>query len=550
MRFSVRFSPLVAGVLLASLCSLSAFTQVASSPTLAQLSASFEQAFARKDFAAAEASMRSIVQLQPANVGARYNLALAIAASDDAQRVPEAASLIASAIEDGFSDARRILRDSTLASVREHPDVAALLSDWASVHERQRTTLVRRAQEDFASATHRLTLSELRIELLTNLPEDEAGLIASELAKVHAFVTAHALPSDAELGIDAILAAAREANPQQATNNDALWAPPWSVVIIPAKPDFDRWLQALLSPASQPAPTAPRSLSSSAVGGLYDHASKRLVAIDAGPTLRHEFAHVLHQRLCERIGQVHPVWMLEGLATLVEDMDPLAGNPEDPASWMPTTSWRTNAARRMAIAGVLPPLGSLARMPPEQFSGSRALAHYAGIRSAFVWLHEQGLLRALLREFITSKQHGIGIESTGWKAMQHVATLAQPALASDDALERALRDAARARRTVPEETRPGSPTLGVVVEMRQGVGLVVVQVPAPTLRGPPPTTLREGDVIVRVKHFTTRDISELLRVLPLATEGLLDRETSAEVSVIVRRDEALKVLSVPVSRAK
>jgi hypothetical protein len=543
-----------------------ALAQVASTPSLAQLSATFEQSFARKDFAAAEAAMRKITALQPANVAAKYNLALTIAAQGAAQtnqaqtnqaqtneaQTNEAAKLIVEAIHAGFSDARRILRDPLLASVRTDDALQSLLQSWASVQAQQRDTLLAKAREDFPSCTHSLSLPELRIELLTSLPEDEAGLLAFELAKVHAFITNHALPTDDELGITAILAAAAEAEPEQASNHAALWSPPWSVVIVPAKEDYDRWLRELLAPegASATAPAPQRTFTQASVGGLYDHASKRLVAIDAGPSLRHEFAHVLHQRLAERIGQTHPVWLLEGLATLVEDLDPASPNVEDPASWLPATSWRTNAARRMSIAGVLPSQRTLSGMPPQQFSGPRALAHYAGTRSAFLWLHRQGLLRPLLRTFITSKDHGIAIDPTGFAALLHAVSQADPAIASERDLDRTLLAFAKSLLSVPEETRKGSPSLGVTVEMRQGSGLVVVGVPQPLPRANArPTTLREGDIIIRVNHHTTRDIAELLRVLPLASEGLLDLPRP-ELSVTVRRDDRLVTLAVPVARAQ
>jgi hypothetical protein len=500
---------------------------------LADLDAAFEKAFAAKQFAEAEAAMRQLTELQPGNIAMRYNLALTIAAQSTAanDRDAEAATLIVRAIDDGFSDARRILRDPMLERVREHAQLRAMLQDWAKVQETQREALLAAAQQEFPSCTHRVTLEELRIELITHLPQDEAGLIAGELAKVHEFVTRHALPSNEQLGIDRLIERDSATNPNAA----ALWSDPWSIIIIPDAQDYKGWTNRMFGGAN------PNLGAAGAIGGLYDHASKRLVAIDAGSTLRHEFAHVLHQRLCERVGQTHPVWMLEGLATLVEDMDPRAND-----EFFPAASWRSNSAFRMAGTRVLPTAKSLSAMPPQVFGGPRALMHYAAVRNIFFFAHEKGLLSEWFENYMKSRETGIAHDPSGFASLLAVAKAAplQEMVTSEQDLEKAIRSFARSQKSVPEETLPGSPSMGVVVESTQGVGLVVVDVPARL-----PTTLRRGDVIIKVGAHSVRDIAELLRVLPLTTQGLLDLP-DARISVIVRRGGELVSLEVPVRRAK
>jgi hypothetical protein len=416
--------------------------------------------------------------------------------------------------------------------VREQPVVQTKLRNWQAVHQQQRTQLLARAQQEFPSCTHRVTLDDLRIELITHLPQDEAGLIASELEKVHSYLSEHVFPTDAELGIDAMIA--------QAFQNDAgakaLLDHPWSIIIIPNAADYNMWAKRMFGGAN------PNHGAAGVIGGLYDHASKRLVAIDAGSTLRHEFAHVLHQRLCERVGQTHPVWMLEGVATLVEDMD---ANGTD---FVPATSWRTNAAFRMAGASVLPTLKSLSSLEPAVFGGPRALANYAATRSAFLWATQNDILHPWFVMYMTNREMGIAHDATGFASFFAVATSrvqgdAKP-LTNERDLEKALRAFARSHKSVPEETRRGSPSLGVTVEGKQGEGLVIVDI-APRWK----TALRRGDVIIKVGSHSVRDIAELLRVLPITCEGLMD-VADLQISVIVRRQGELVSLEASIKRAE
>ena len=82
------------------------------------------------------------------------------------------------------------------------------------------------------------------------------------------------------------------------------------------------------------------------IGGYYERDRKRLVSQDIGPSLRHEFFHVLHWRRMDRTGQQHPYWVMEGFATLVEDIE---ADGSGGISVVP--SWRTNIVRRLERAG-------------------------------------------------------------------------------------------------------------------------------------------------------------------------------------------------------
>ena len=57
------------------------------------------------------------------------------------------------------------------------------------------------------------------------------------------------------------------------------------------------------------------------IKGMYLHRERRLVARDTGQSLQHEFVHLAHYAHMDRLGQRHPMWVQEGLASLYEDYE-------------------------------------------------------------------------------------------------------------------------------------------------------------------------------------------------------------------------------------
>ncbi|MHC4718609.1 MAG: hypothetical protein ACYS5V_16690, partial [Planctomycetota bacterium] len=55
---------------------------------------------------------------------------------------------------------------------------------------------------------------------------------------------------------------------------------------------------------------------SARVGGYYEHAQHLLLARQMGKVMTHEFTHALHAADQDALGQRHPIWIAEGLATL------------------------------------------------------------------------------------------------------------------------------------------------------------------------------------------------------------------------------------------
>ncbi|MBN8284156.1 PDZ domain-containing protein [Zoogloea sp.] len=282
---------------------------------------------------------------------------------------------------------------------------------------------------------------------------------------------------------------------------------------------FERWQEWYFGAK----PMAPGGYA--AVGGAYDHDTKRLVARDLGSTLRHEFMHVLHWRMCVRAGQIHPVWLQEGLCSLVEDYDLKDG------SLRPAPSYRTNTAKRLTKAGGLLTIAALTSLDRDHFIGTRPMANYAQARTLFMFISDRQRLGDWYAEF-TRRWSGVNAEEATRGAFE--AALRMPM----DEVEKSYRAYVRAMPEVPEQLASGRASLGVVVETGAGDGPVVVEVVRRDGAG-----LKLGDVVISIDGKPTRDTPELVRVLGTSLDG--GYAPGASVVVRVKRDG--KQIDVPLT---
>jgi hypothetical protein len=225
-----------------------------------------------------------------------------------------------------------------------------------------------------------------------------------------------------------------------------------------------------------------------------------------------------------RLGQVHALWVQEGMAAMFEDMAEDAPADADAivrSAFAP--SWRTNMVKRMARRGGIVDLSELVSMPTDRFMGSRRSAHYAEARALMMFLAEREVLdewyRAYIEQFAT--------DPTGATAL--CAALAKPDLDSVQQDFEAWLDA------LPEVSELGSPrgaTLGVVLDEGKGDGPVVGEIVAGRVAGPPGADgeerLRYRDVMLAVEGVPTPTLDDLYRVLGHFRPG-------DAVEVLVRR---------------
>ena len=436
-------------------------------------------AFKRGDYAAAERLLLAQVEREPENFVPLFNLACCRSQARDADG---AIDYLKRAVEKGFCDIHHLRRDPTLDPIRDDPRFGAILSAWPEVLEARREANRRQAAIVFDDKAYVASSDEaLRLEYRSAFDVRSFDQARGEVTRVARFAHEQVLT-----GVLDPAAIAEDA---------------WVSVILPTKADFGRWLVSTYGPDVM-------NVSNSSIGGAYEPDAKRLVSMDLGATLRHEFFHVLHFRDTIRRGQAHPPWIQEGLSSLVEDVV-VEGD-----AIRPVPSWRTNMAKRMERRRLLMPIASLAKLPPLKFSGQRPLANYAQARAIFLRLHQLGKLGEWYAHYVAHHDH----DPSGVASLE--AVLGKP-IAEIDVDHRAwLRELA----AVPESIPQGGASLGVEIEGGAGDGPVITLVERGRRRGEGAAgLLTPGDVITAIDGQPTRDIAELVRVLGAMRVG--DRVT-------------------------
>jgi hypothetical protein len=480
-----RFSHVLLVLLLAVLACVAPVVtaQDESGPTAGDYERQAFKAIDRKDWSAAEAAFRQQLALDGANFVVHYNLACVCALQD---RPDEAVEHLLDAVDRGFADVRQIQTDPQLSSIRNHPTVRKLVDNWDRF-------LVRRADRDFAA------LKEQYGPKYAYVRDDRLRLLYASAFDAQSFKKARdELTLLAEWADENLFPGIL--NPEKQSGDV------WVKVVLPTREHFLAWAVATYGPDVFRAGRG--------VGGNYSHDQKLLIAQDLGATLRHEFMHVLHWRSNMRAGQVHPVWIQEGLCSLVEDYDTSADG-----RITLTPSWRSNMVKRLERVGRLPDIERLAHMPRRQFVRNKPLANYAQARTFFLYLYAGGHLKDWYRVYTET----YGQDKSGVLAIER--TLGMPM----EEVNRQYQAWVRALPEVPDINRPsasGSASLGVEVEPGTGDGPVIVSVlGASNVRR---AGLRRGDVVTAINGRPTRDLNELMRVLA-------DYEPGDTVTVSYRR---------------
>jgi len=235
------------------------------------------------------------------------------------------------------------------------------------------------------------------------------------------------------------------------------------------------------------------------VGGYYRHGERMLVAKTVGMTTMHEFTHALHFGDQDGLGQRHPIWVVEGLATLYETAEVVDGRSA------PMPNHRLNQIKLYAARGKTLPWKSLFGLSRRQFMSKSSIC-YAQSRYIFVYLYQKGLLK----KWYDAYTAGYEKDRTGAAAMEAVfgKTLAE--------IESGWLAWVKAKKALPHRLRAKQAYMGIRVA-GQTDGLRIVQVVAGS--GADKARLLAGDVIVSIDGRRIVEGGALIRLVASSKVG-------------------------------
>ncbi|MCA9296513.1 MAG: PDZ domain-containing protein [Phycisphaerales bacterium] len=461
------------------LSSITAAAVLSAPPVRGDVEDQVPRLFSAERYEEAATLLSAYIDAHPNDADMLYNLACAFARLG---RTDDAADTMLRAVESGFVAFDHMMSDPDLDAIRDHPTYTAILE------------AVRRVRDRNSDPT---TALQHAIDQWKDRFGDQAYRYAIDEQRRLAFATALDAASSEAMRTMLI----READHCVATLFGGHLDVP-VLIAIPTPDDADTLLQA------------------ADIGGMYVHASRRLIARNIGDSLRHEFVHAMHFAHMERIGQKHPLWIQEGIAALYEtyswaDDGTIVFEPND----------RRNIAKRRQRAGRLMAWDRLFDMTGVQFM-RMAGRLYPEVRSIFEYLAAEGKLSTWYSTYVLHFDE----DSTGRLAMEKV-------------FDAPLRDVERAWQVwlaqspaVDDEIRAGEASLGIrSSENASNDGVFVADVLMGG--GARAAGVRRGDVIVALDDVEIRS----LRDLTLALGG---RSVGDEVALRIRRREAYQTITV------
>lgn len=443
-------------------------------PRVRELRRMADEAMRRGAYGDAAGALERLGELLPRDAFLRYNLACARAMGGDAEGAEDA---LREAFARGFIDLFHLERDEQLDAIRGRPMFRAVIGGWREL-----------------TNTHgERQLAGMKERFMPGPPPDRYTFESDPVLRLH-FASSFRAESfrEAREQVTRVAAwASRELFPAPADTERSERPDPWVCIVLPTPIDFFKMVM------------------SEGVGGYYDRDRRRLVTQDLGPTLRHEFLHVLHWRYAERLGQRHPLWIMEGLACLPEDVE----MPGEASSGVFEfkASWRTNIVRRLVKLGGLQPLERFCALPDIKFMGQRPRANYAQARAVMMFLHSEGKLGAWFAAYTRRWKE----DPTGLKALEEVLDL--PAARIDHK----LRVWALTLPESGEQSRPAKFGLGVSVSGGRGDGVLIDRVVTGSrLSRGLVNPLRFKDVILEIQGQPVRSLDDYARILGELQEGI------------------------------
>lgn len=405
---------------------------------LARLNREIIAQFKKSDFAGARDSLEKLLQADPDYEIGWYNLACAYGRLNEPAK---AVDCLEKAVAKGYCDFQHMERDEDLACLRSVKEYKQLLSRREQIqHDRAARIcddLRARYGDDYICEVDTVN----KLVFATNVDRDTLENLKTRL-------TGQA---------------------------KALWTDMFShkleqyVTVIITKTDSSKM---------------------GSIGGYYVHDMRLLTAKTVGMTVVHEFTHALHAGDQDGMGQQHPIWIVEGLATMVESSEITGGHVK------PMVNHRLNALKELVEAGQTIPWRSFFKMSHADFM-KKAYIAYPQCRYIMMYLHERGKLKAWYDAYTA----GYEADPTGVAAMEKVL-----GKKLDDAEADWLKWVERAK-AAPVALPPNHAYLGVRVEPETD-GVQVTQVVGGSAADN--AGIRAGDVIFKIDSRDVIDPGDLI----------------------------------------
>lgn len=400
----------------------------------------------KKKFDDAEATLQQALNLAPDHPTNLYNMACVKALRG---RHDAAVDYLKQACMAGFTDFIHIQRDSDLDSIRKHDGYKAIISAKDHFQKLAATRVLGYLKREFgegylyevdeknklifATNTDRATLDAVKKNMLTQAQSQWKQLFSHK--------------------------------PDQ-----------YISVILPSPKDYRQIVR-------QPG-----------VGGFYNPENRILICQRLGQIMTHEFTHALHSADIEAVGQEHPIWLIEGIASLYE-----AGQFDEQDELQPSDNFRLPMLQMAARTNKLIPLDKLLKMEQRQFVSNATLA-YGQASSLLLFLHE----RKELRKFYETFKANYDKDKSGRETLEKVTGLG---LAD---LDKEWRQWMTRRKAPAMNTGQDGPVIGVrFSDANDGMRIDQVVPTGPGARD----GLKVGDVVVGIDGLDVRDQQSLMPLL-------------------------------------
>jgi hypothetical protein len=406
---------------------------------LVELAKQLKQVFDDKKFADAKPLLEKMLKIQPDNPNHWYNLACAQSRLGEKEAAVKSLEV---AVEKGWASFQHLERDEDLENLRKEKGYRALVARKDEIQKQRAQKINEDLQKQFGQGCLHYIDDEHRLVFATTIDQrtlDELRTTLMDYADV--------------LG--------RE--------------------LFTHKPE--RYVTVII----------PKTWRDPLIGGFYNNAAALLQSKGFGHTIIHEFVHALHHGDMAGYGQEHPIWVLEGLATLFEDSDLVNGRA------VPEHNHRLNyILTRAKVNRHVAWDKFLALKQPDFLRWPNY--NYAQTRYMFFYLHQQGKLGTWYRYYVDN----FAQDATGTLAWEKTFNKKLPDIEKDWVTW------LLALSELPMRIQEGDATLGLSVTPAND-GLVVARLQPEG--GAAKAGLKLKDVIVRVADERVDAPTDLLKLL-------------------------------------